>query len=138
MSEITQNWRCWYSSLVVVSVLIASLQDSVFAQITPDSTLPNNSSVTKNGNSFNITGGTQAGSNLFHSFSEFSVPRGGAASFNNGVDIQNIISRVTGIPDRLEHFAFCQYTYMHKHILFKNDNQRFRRGEPSIARLSPF
>ncbi|MDF5731612.1 MAG: filamentous hemagglutinin N-terminal domain-containing protein [Rhizonema sp. PD38] len=69
---------------------------SATAQITPDRTLPNNSSVTINGSVFNITGGTQAGRNLFHSFQQFSVPTGGTASFNNGLDIQNIISRVTG------------------------------------------
>src|SRR5579883_282740 len=67
-----------------------------FSQITPDRTLPNNSSVTVNGSTFNITGGTQAGRNLFHSFQQFSVPTGGNASFNNGLDIQNIFSRVTG------------------------------------------
>ncbi|MEA5503926.1 filamentous hemagglutinin N-terminal domain-containing protein [Halotia wernerae UHCC 0503] len=96
MSGITQDWRCWCSSLVMGSVLIASLPERVFAQITPDNTLPNNSSVIRDGDTFNINGGTQAGANLFHSFGEFSVPTGGAASFNNAVDIQNIISRVTG------------------------------------------
>ncbi|MBG1263907.1 filamentous hemagglutinin N-terminal domain-containing protein [Nostoc commune] len=71
--------------------------DYAIAQITPDGTLPNNTSVTREGDTFNITGGTQAGGNLFHSFSEFSVNTGGTASFNNAVDIQNIISRVTGV-----------------------------------------
>ncbi|MEM6404364.1 MAG: filamentous hemagglutinin N-terminal domain-containing protein, partial [Cyanobacteria bacterium P01_D01_bin.116] len=47
-------------------------------------------------NIYNITGGTKAGNNLFHSFEKFSVPNGGEAYFNNAVNIQNIINRVTG------------------------------------------
>ncbi len=64
------------------------------AQVSPDGTL--STTVTQTGNAFAIDNGTRVGNNLFHSFSQFSVPTGGAAIFNNAVDVQNIFSRITG------------------------------------------
>lgn len=66
------------------------------AQITPDKTLPINSSMTHQDNTNLIEGGTIKGSNLFHSFEQFSVPSGSEAYFNNDINIQNIITRITG------------------------------------------
>ena len=66
------------------------------AQITPDTTLPNNSAVMRNGKIITIDEGTVNGSNLFHSFSEFNVDTGETAFFNNALSIDNILTRVTG------------------------------------------
>ncbi|MHC5594995.1 MAG: two-partner secretion domain-containing protein [Nostoc sp.] len=69
---------------------------SANAQISSDGTL--NTTVSQTGNNFSITNGSAAGSNLFHSFQQFSVPTGGSATFNliNTPNISTIFSRVTG------------------------------------------
>jgi filamentous hemagglutinin family protein len=81
----------------VISVLVLGychLTTVAQAQITADGSVP--SVVTGVGNDFMITAGSQAGTNLFHSFSEFSIPTGGSANFQHGAQIQNIFTRVTG------------------------------------------
>ncbi|CAA9561028.1 Putative hemagglutinin-related protein [uncultured Synechococcales cyanobacterium] len=79
---------------VITSLLIAP--SLAIAQVIPDANLPSTSKVEIQGETSIITGGARAGSNLFHSFEKFSVPKNGVAFFSNDLAIENIIGRVTG------------------------------------------
>ncbi|MBD2340525.1 S-layer family protein [Calothrix sp. FACHB-156] len=83
------------ASLIVLPLGIIFLENiCVNAQVTSDNSL--NTTISGNGLNFIIDNGTTTGNNLFHSFSQFSIPTGGSVLFNNANTIQNIFARVTG------------------------------------------
>ncbi|BAY13822.1 beta strand repeat-containing protein [Calothrix sp. NIES-2098] len=81
---------------LVCGVVAAGMSPSVMAQIISDGTTK--TFVNPNGNNFIIINGTTKGNNLFHSFSNFSIPNKGSAIFDlvNTPNITTIFSRVTG------------------------------------------
>lgn len=103
MSRYQSSW-CWelgiVSTLAIAGVLTL-FENFALAQIQKDGTLGSESSIITpkpiDGQPIDqIDGGAVRGTNLFHSFEQFSVPAGRTAHFNNATDIQNIISRVSG------------------------------------------
>ncbi len=90
----------WGSCLVLSGAVLTT--DSASAQLIPDTTLSNESSVvTPNVNinglaSDQIDGGATRGANLFHSFGQFNVGEGRGVYFSNPTRIERILTRVTG------------------------------------------
>ncbi len=82
---------------IVGLVLLASIgyTQPAIAQVSADGTV---GTIVSTVPLFNITGGTRPsnGPNLFHSFSQFSLPTGSSAIFQNDPAVQTIFSRVTG------------------------------------------
>jgi filamentous hemagglutinin family protein len=78
--------------------VITTSRKCAWAQVISDETLGAESSqvTSPTAGDFLIEGGATRGGNLFHSFSQFSIPSNGIAYFNNALNIENIISRVTG------------------------------------------
>ena len=83
-----------FSYLIIPGFFVAAMTSPAPAQITVDGTTTTTLTPTDQG--IQIDEGNRAGDNLFHSFSDFSVPTDGSAFFNNASDIVNIFSRVTG------------------------------------------
>ncbi len=91
--------RILIAVVVLLFVVTRSTQAQVTTSITPTTGTGNlNTAVTQSGNVYNITDGTRAGTNLFHSFGNFSVGSGDIANFLNNTQLPttNILSRVTG------------------------------------------
>jgi large exoprotein involved in heme utilization and adhesion len=75
----------------VVSITILLIFTTVArSEIIPDATLSESFRVVRQGNIRRIEGGTQRGSNLFHSFQEFSLPTEVTTYFNNSEAIENV------------------------------------------------
>ncbi|MFP4298412.1 MAG: filamentous hemagglutinin N-terminal domain-containing protein, partial [Spirulinaceae cyanobacterium] len=75
---------------------LTTLFSPVLAQsitTTPDGT---GTIIQHNGNTYTITGGTQAGANLFHTFTELGLSPAEIANFLSNPQTQNILGRVTG------------------------------------------
>lgn len=83
-------------SLPLSIIYLCCLENISRSQVLPDQTLPTNTTVVNSLNQTDISGGTNRGSNLFHSFNEFNIPSGSIARFRQSSQIQNIITRVTG------------------------------------------
>ncbi|NJM71058.1 MAG: filamentous hemagglutinin N-terminal domain-containing protein [Scytonema sp. RU_4_4] len=94
MKKVKSSFLLFTLPLCTISSL-APFTTAVAQQVTTDGTV-STTVTTPDGKNFNINDGTTRGTNLFHSFKEFSVPTGGSANFNNAANIQNIINRVTG------------------------------------------
>jgi filamentous hemagglutinin family protein len=85
-------------SLTIFGVLTCWGTGIAIAQVRPDNSLGNEKSVL---NSNVIEGGAQRGSNLFHSFQEFSIGAGQRLDFANPSGVNNILTRVTDAPSSI-------------------------------------
>ena len=81
--------------LLFSSYLLLCFPTLARTQVIEDSSLSTEVN-TENNRNFRVDGGEQRGTNLFHSFREFSIPTNGSVLFNNADAIANIITRVTG------------------------------------------
>jgi filamentous hemagglutinin family protein len=95
MQPFTQVLGSLLTSLLVVGV--AAPKQAWGQPVTPELG-PNGTGtvVTPQGNRFDINGGTQSGTNLFHSFEQFGLSEGQIANFLSNPEIRNILGRVVG------------------------------------------
>jgi filamentous hemagglutinin family protein len=97
----TQSSKTARSLLLFLLLLISVNPDGGIKQVQAQSITPDHDGTgtvitAPDGNQFTITGGTQAGGNLFHSFQQFGLTPGQIANFLAHPNIQNILGRVVG------------------------------------------
>ncbi len=95
MKPVAQVLSSVLTSFLVVGLAAPKL--AVAQPITPE--LGSNGTgtvVTPQGNRFDINGGTQSSTNLFHSFEQFGLSEGQIANFLSNPEIRNILGRVVG------------------------------------------
>lgn len=90
-----------YRTVAINAMLFAGLLTGwcpafVHAQAIVPATDGTGTIATPTGNQINITGGAQAGTNLFHSFQQFGLGASQTANFLTAPAIQNVLGRVTG------------------------------------------
>ncbi|NEP03211.1 MAG: filamentous hemagglutinin N-terminal domain-containing protein [Symploca sp. SIO2E9] len=90
--------KSWVLTAFVLSGATLVTRESVLAQIIPDNTLDQENSVVTplNQKVDRIDGGAIRGTNLFHSFQNFSIPEGSGVYFSNPAGVETIFSRVIG------------------------------------------
>ncbi|MEA5417611.1 CHAT domain-containing protein [Spirulina sp. CCNP1310] len=79
--------------MVAIACLTPTLTLAQTITPAPDGT---GTAIEYQGQTYRITGGTQAGANLFHSFQDFGLNAGQVAQFLSQPGIENILGRVTG------------------------------------------
>ena len=82
-------------SYLLLTSIIASTSGAYAQNITTGAN-GLNTNVDQVGNQYNITGGTQAGGNLFYSLQKLGLSTGEIANFLSNPNIQNVLTRVTG------------------------------------------
>src|SRR5215510_14478418 len=83
-----------------IALCLGCLPAVAFPQVVRDGTIGPDASLQPTGDNYRITQnmGALAGSNLFHSFAQFSLAEDQSATFYGRSGIDNVIARVTG-PD---------------------------------------
>jgi filamentous hemagglutinin family protein len=87
-------------SLPILALSVTGVTGAVSTSASAQSIVPapdgTGTLVQQRENTHTITGGTQSGGNLFHSFQQFGLNQGQIADFQSAPAIQNILTRVTG------------------------------------------